>query len=372
MVCPWGLSGFWGGQSPVLPSLLGVWHCVRGSRGCSAPLRSSAGTQQRVNTTPPAFSFSNLVARQNVEIYGLRLGPGPRGWLEEAVLAGSLLFGSETLQWWPVLHCCTYRRAQTTSAPPFPREKRHFWVIPAGNSSMGLSHPAPKTHRHVEKRGWHPSNRHQGSPLGTGTCTAPGHRAVMVNTGSWGGSLPNKPFPAPCTHAGWQWLAITEGPGIFPLSDARAPCRFGIKGKSSAEQIPRDARDLGERGKSDAVRPAASSCFLGKGESEERSWWTCKANSFQLLSVWQALKGSLIDCSRLPSARPPIAALRRQPSRIGDYTSCRIFQSPSSRVLFFFWFWLWQGFRVCVCARMHTCDAVPSLPAKPAPVVAVC
>lgn len=27
---------------------------------------------------------------------------------------------------------------------------------------------------------------------------------------------------------------------------------------------------------------------------------------------------------------------------------------------------------VCVCAHMHTCDAVLSLPAKPAPVVAVC
>lgn len=116
--------------------------------------------------------------------------------------------------------------------------------------------------------------------------------------------------------------------------------------------------------------PRPQAAFLGKGESEERSWWTCKANSFQLLSVWQALKGSLIDCSRLPSARPPIAALRRQPSRIGDYTSCRIFQSPSSRVVFF-------GFGsgrvfVCVCAHMHTCDAVLSLPAKPAPVVAVC
>lgn len=27
---------------------------------------------------------------------------------------------------------------------------------------------------------------------------------------------------------------------------------------------------------------------------------------------------------------------------------------------------------MCVCAHMHTCDAVLSLPAKPAPVVAVC
>lgn len=97
------------------------------------------------------------------------------------------------------------------------------------------------------------------------------------------------------------------------------------------------------------LRPQTA--FLGKGESEERSWWTCKANSFQLLSVWQALKGSLIDCSRLPSARPPITALRRQPSRIGDYTSCRIFQSPSSRVVFFLFLAL-AGFS-CVC--VHTC-----------------
>lgn len=99
--------------------------------------------------------------------------------------------------------------------------------------------------------------------------------------------------------------------------------------------------------------PRPQAAFLGKGESEERSWWTCKANSFQLLSVWQALKGSLIDCSRLPSARPPIAALRRQPSRIGDYTSCCIFQSPSFRVVFFLVLAL-AGFScVCVCAHAH-------------------
>lgn len=107
--------------------------------------------------------------------------------------------------------------------------------------------------------------------------------------------------------------------------------------------------ESGEKVMLSGLRPQTA--FLGKGESEERSWWTCKANSFQLLSVWQALKGSLIDCSRLPSARPPIAALRRQPSRIGDYTSCRIFQSPSSRVVFF-------GFgsgRVFVCVCVRTC-----------------
>lgn len=88
--------------------------------GCLASLRSSPGTQERVNMSGSAFSFSNLVARQNMGIYGLRLGPSLQGWLEEPVLSGSLPFGSKTLQHLPILHCFSYRRAQTASAPPFP------------------------------------------------------------------------------------------------------------------------------------------------------------------------------------------------------------------------------------------------------------
>lgn len=114
---------------------------VRGSPGCSASLHSSPGTQERVNTSVSAFSFSNLVARQNVGIYGLRLGPSLQGWLEEPALSGRLPFGSEILQHLPILHCFSYRRAQTASAPPFPRDTITFCVISAGDSSTKLSHP---------------------------------------------------------------------------------------------------------------------------------------------------------------------------------------------------------------------------------------
>ena len=134
-----------GGRALSCPLCPGLWQCirVRGSPDCSASLRSSPGTQERVNTSVSAFSFSNLVARQNVGIYGLRLCPSLQGWLEEPAHSGRLPFGSKTLQHLPILCCFSYRRAQTASAPPFPRDTITFCVISAGNSSTELSHPTP-------------------------------------------------------------------------------------------------------------------------------------------------------------------------------------------------------------------------------------
>lgn len=204
-------------QALPCPLCPGLWQYtrVRGSLSGSAPPCSSPGTQDRVNTSVPAFSFSNLVARQNVGIYGLRLGPSLRGWLEELALSGSCCLAAKPSGICQFCTASAIGELRQLLQPPLPSRHDNFLCNLCWRQQHGAGPPAPSTQlllssRRGERRDQGaglaaPPHRAGGAPnQGTGSSErALGMGTLQSNSkhglcGSWWLPAADKPFPAAC------------------------------------------------------------------------------------------------------------------------------------------------------------------------------
>lgn len=197
-------------QALPCPLCPGLWQCtrVRGSLGGSAPPCPSPGTQDRVNTSVPAFAFSNLVARQNVGIYGLRLGPSLRGWLEELALSGSCCLAAKPSGICQFCTASAIGELRQLLQPPLPSRHDNFLCNLCWQQQHGAGPPAPSSQLLLSFR--RRERRHQGAMLaarpnqGTGSSEgALGMRTLQSDSkheqsGSWWLPPADKPFPASC------------------------------------------------------------------------------------------------------------------------------------------------------------------------------